>query len=143
MIRNILTIVVIALICACGNSQNADTRIIKRHYEGLLPAADCPGILFKLDISNAEFSGDGEYKLSMTYLEAKDGKDLTISSKGKMFTLRGDATNINATVYQFIEDNDRDTMNFLYLGDSLIMLSRDLGRIDSGLNYTLKLKDSQ
>lgn len=138
--KHILIIITIALLGACAGAETQNQKIIQRHYEGLLPAADCPGIIFKLDLANPEFSGNGEYKLSMTYIEAEDGKDLTFHSKGKMFTLRGDATDINATVYQLIEEGVNDTMNFLYMGDSLIMITKNFERVDSGLNYTLKLK---
>lgn len=117
---------------------NEDLEI--REYEGLLPCADCPGIRYNLKLQNKEHTGDGTFELDMTYLEAENGKDATFSSTGKWITLRGDADDINATVYQLNPDSVESIMNFLMLGDSLVMLDRDQKRIDSGLNYTLKLK---
>ena len=78
---------------------------------------------------------------SLTYLEAEDGKDQTYEFCGRQYTLRGNAVDKNATVLQFVPfDKAEDTMNFLFGGDKLTMLDRELRPIDSNLNYTLQLQ---
>lgn len=73
-----------------------------RTYEGILPAASSPGIRYSLTIQNQEHSGDGTFTLTMTYIEAENGKDAIFNYKGKRFTQRGDATNNDAIVWQLV-----------------------------------------
>ena len=54
----------------------------ERTYEGVLPAADTPGIRYTLTVRNREYSGDGTFVLAMTYLEAGNGKDETVTYTG-------------------------------------------------------------
>ena len=111
-----------------------------RTYEGLLPAADGPGIRYELTLENREHSGDGTYRLAMTYLEAENGRDTTFFSSGRWGTLRGTDDDPDATVYQLnIGDTTLEQINFLSYPDSLIMLGADMKRAESKLNYTLKL----
>lgn len=112
-----------------------------RVYRGTLPAASCPGIVYDITLYNYEHSGDGVFRASLTYLEAEDGKDQTYEFCGRQYTLRGNAVDKDATVFQFIPfDKGEDTMNFLFEGDKLTMLDRELRPIDSNLNYTLQLQ---
>lgn len=114
-----------------------------RTYEGLLPAADGPGIRYELTLENREHSGDGTYRLAMTYLEAENGRDTTFFSSGRWGTLRGTDDDPDATVYQLnIGDTALEQINFLSYPDSLIMLGADMKRAESKLNYTLKLVSS-
>ena len=114
-----------------------------RIYEGLLPAADGPGIRYELTLENREHSGDGTYRLAMTYLEAENGRDTTFFSSGRWGTLRGTDDDPDATVYQLnIGDTTLEQINFLSYPDSLIMLGADMKRAESKLNYTLKLVSS-
>lgn len=114
--------------------------IMVRTYEGTIPAADCPGILYRVTIYNQEHSGDGVFESSMTYLEADNGKDMTFTDTGRLYTLRGDAVDPNATVYQLVNyDSPSYPTNFLYQKDSITMLDAAMCVPDSGLNYTLKL----
>ena len=114
-------------------------KVVERTYSGVIPAADGPGIRYDLTLWNQEKSGTGAYALSTTYLEADNGKDKTSDSTGKWYTLRGDATDKNATVFQLVPSNKNDDkMNFLVQGrDSLTMLNASLERANSKLNYTL------
>lgn len=112
-----------------------------RVYRGTLPAASCPGIVYDITLYNYEHSGDGVFRASLTYLEAEDGKDQTYEFCGRQYTLRGNAVDKDATVLQFVPfDKAEDTMNFLFGGDKLTMLDRELRPIDSNLNYTLQLQ---
>ena len=114
--------------------------VVERVYAGLLPAADGPGIDYKLTLWNQKYSGTGVYELSMTYLEAANGKDTTFVTSGHWITLRGDAEHNDATVYQLSPRDSLNRMNFLYKGNTLTLLNRNMEHPVSGLNYTLKLK---
>ena len=115
----------------CGDLQ---TRV----YKGTLPAASNPGIVYEITLYNYQNSGDGVFKAKLTYLEAQNGKDGILEFSGRQYTLKGSAEDKNATIFQFIPfDNKEETMNFLYQGDKLIMLDKELKKIPSQLNYTL------
>ena len=128
---------------AAASAQATDTAALGpemlRTYEGLLPAADGPGIRYELTLENREHSGDGTYRLAMTYLEAENGRDTTFFSSGRW----GTDDDPDATVYQLnIGDTTLEQINFLSYPDSLIMLGADMKRAESKLNYTLKLVSS-
>ena len=111
-----------------------------RTYEGILPAASCPGIRYSLTIQNQEHSGDGTFTLTMTYIEAENGKDAIFNYKGKRFTQRGDATNNDAIVWQLVADNGKDIFNFLREDEqTLTLLHNKFEKSETGLNYSLKL----
>ena len=112
-----------------------------RTYEGLLPAASCPGIRYSLTISSREHSGDGTFTLTMTYLEAENGEDRSYTYTGRRFTLRGMAGDENATVWQLVADSDKGTFNFLREDDTTLTLLNDrLEKPETTLNYSLRLK---
>lgn len=110
------------------------------HYEGLLPAADGPGIRYQLVIRHRAYSGDGRFLLRLTYLEAEDGQDKTCTCMGQRYTQRGIPSDNDATVWQLISDLGDETYNFLYNqeGQTLTLLDKDFRRNASDLNYTLK-----
>lgn len=111
-----------------------------RTYEGILPAASCPGIHYSLTIQNQEHSGDGTFALTMTYIEAENGKDAVFNYKGKRFTQRGDATNNDAIVWQLVADNGEDIFNFLLEDEKTLTLLNDkFEKSETSLNYSLKL----
>ena len=125
---------------AAASAQATDTAALGpemlRTYEG-------PGIRYELTLENREHSGDGTYRLAMTYLEAENGRDTTFFSSGRWGTLRGTDDDPDATVYQLnIGDTTLEQINFLSYPDSLIMLGADMKRAESKLNYTLKLVSS-
>ena len=108
-------------------------------YEGLLPAASGPGIFYSLTIKSKKHSGDGTFSLALTYKEAENGKDKTFTYEGKRFTLRGMAGNENATVWQLITNDHKQTFNFLVENDQTLTLLNDkLEKSQSNLNYQLK-----
>ena len=105
-----------------------------------MPAASCPGIRYSLTIQNQEHSGDGTFTLTMTYIEAENGKDAIFNYKGKRFTQRGDATNNDAIVWQLVADNGKDIFNFLREDEKTLTLLNDkFEKSETGLNYSLKL----
>ena len=111
-----------------------------RTYEGTLPAASCSGIRYSLTIQNQEHSGNRTFTLTMTYIEAENGKDAIFNYKGKRFTQRGDATNNDAIVWQLVADNGKDIFNFLREDEKTLTLLNDkFEKSETGLNYSLKL----
>ena len=110
------------------------------HYEGVLPAADCPGIRYALTLRHREHSDDGTFQLQMTYLEAEDGKDITFSYTGRRLTLRCIPSDADATVWQLLVDGkEKEVFNFLCEDDqTLTLLNKDFEKNDSQLNYSLK-----
>lgn len=114
--------------------------VMKRTYQGILPAASCPGIEYTLTLHNQQSSGDGVYKLVLRYIDADNGKDATFTTYGKQYTQRGDATNPNATVYQLIPFDKGEPVNFLYSDTTLTLLNQKFEQAATKLNYTLKLQ---
>lgn len=120
---------------------DADTStgdMVCRRWEGLLPAASCPGIRYSLAVHSREHSGDGTFRLVMTYIEAEDGRDVSYAYSGRRYTLRGMAGDDNATVWQFVADNG-EIFNFQYDsgGNTLTLLNAEFERPQTKLNYTL------
>ncbi len=112
-------------------------------YEGILPAADCPGIKYQLYVRHREHSGDGSFLLRMTYLEAENGKDVAYNYMGKRHTLRGIPASPDAIVWQLVPDNDESVYNLLYDARKQILtfLDKQFEPINSELNYTLEKID--
>lgn len=111
--------------------------------EGILPAADCPSILYQLALRHRQHSGDGSFLLRLTYLEAENGRDVAFVYTGKRLTQRGTPEDPDATVWQLIADQGEDVYNFLQVkdGQSLTLLDRDFRKSRLPLNYTLKKVD--
>lgn len=63
-----------------------------------------------LMIYNYKHSGDGVYELNG-------------STYGRLYTLRGDAENPDAVVYQLVPFNGGEMVNLLYQGDTLLLLN--------------------
>lgn len=130
---------------ACGGngaatSEETSADTVSRRFVGTTPAADCPGIVWDLTLRNpAADSLGGDFALSMTYLEADNGKDMTFSSAGEWSVQQGIAGDPMAVRYQLVEPGPQgpDTSDYLFLGDSVVMLDADMARIPNGLNYTL------
>ena len=111
----------------------------RRTYEGLLPAASCPGIRYTLTVSAPRHSGDGTFSLTLTYLEAENGEDRSYHYAGKRLTQRGMPGDNDATVWQLVADDGRERFNFLVESDSVLTLLNDnFERSDSELNYSLR-----
>ncbi len=111
---------------------------LSRRYVGTIPAADGPGITMDLTLKQPADSMSGEYVLSMTYLEAVDGQDRTYLSLGTWSTERGIPADSAAVYYRLVESSPwADTLNFLYLEDSVMLLGTDLSKPVSKLNYSL------
>lgn len=107
-------------------------------YEGLLPAASCPGIEYSLTIRNRQHSGDGTFMLTLNYKEAENGEDQAFTYTGKRLTLRGIPGDDNATVWQCTTDDGKQTFNFLCEDEKTLTLLNDkFEKPRTELNYSL------
>lgn len=108
-----------------------------RVFKGSLPTESCYELKNTLTIYNYKNSGDGVYKLTSTYLRP-DGETPSSNSYGRVYTLRGDATDNNATVYQLVSFNNTGEYNFLYEGDQLLLINSDLERLPEPIVFKLQ-----
>lgn len=92
-------------------------------YEGVIPAADCPGIKIELMLRD-----NGRYTMNSEYLE----RDISFSESGG-YSVSGDTVSLSTT------DGDAFRYRFLKSGGNLRMLDADGHTIDGVLkdNYTL------
>ena len=113
----------------------------QRVYEDTVPAASCPGMIYKFTLYNVKRATDGVYEMNLTYIEAEDGVDKSFKSSGRWSVVSGIPSDSTAIVYKFIDfDTTADAMNLLYNDSSLTFLTKDLELIKSSLNYTLPIK---
>lgn len=104
-------------------------------YEGVLPAADCPGVIYSLTL-NADIEGsDTLFMLKQTYLEAgENGGNISFETKGVQRMREG-------KYIQLYPDNGEQQMNFYQVDDNTIRyVNADFQSIANGLNYDLKRK---
>jgi uncharacterized lipoprotein NlpE involved in copper resistance len=107
-------------------------------YEGTLPCADCAGLKTVLTLFAKPGWAEGTYKLRETYLATRDG-DKMFEASGQWTTLKGDATDDNATVYQLNPDDSTKARNFLRVSHNEIRtLDREFREIQSPMNLSLK-----
>ena len=70
-------------------------------YEGLLPAADGPGIQYVLSVDSVGPDGESGYTLVTTYLDAEgQGKNKSFTSKGKKQVIKKTVNNKQKTAYK-------------------------------------------
>lgn len=106
-------------------------------FSGLLPCADCPGLKTELTLTrDAPYSGDGTYRLVETYLE----RGAPFTTTGKWGTLRGDAVDPDATVYELDPDKPNGARHFMRVGndEALQALDGDMKPLPDALPSTLK-----
>lgn len=107
-------------------------------YEGMLPCADCEGINYQLVLQTVSPDSVGTYVVNATYIGGDNGKDKTLTERGKTHVLKGTAANPNAVVIQLVGNNG-ETTNFLVEGDSVLtMVGNDFKKAASKLNYSIK-----
>lgn len=113
----------------------AGAKTISAEYMGKLPCADCEGIDAVLVIYT-----DQTYKMTNTYI----GRDVPpYIEEGTVTTLKGDAADPNATVYQLKANQGSSVQNYLVSGDELKQLDQDLSPIDAPFNTSLMKKSSE
>lgn len=108
-------------------------------FEGVLPCADCPGLKTELVLTpKGEGWAEGTYRLTETYLE-RSGPMVTT---GQWTTLRGDAVDPDATVYQLDPDKPQGSRLFLRVGqdEAVRILDGDMRTLPPGLPDRLERK---
>lgn len=113
--------------------------LLTEMYIGTLPCADCSGITTELTLQHEAEHGDGTFLLKETYEGKKDSIN-AFNTNGMWTTLRGSATDKNATVIQITPEGSADDARYFEVlpnGD-LLQLDREQKKITSQANYTLK-----
>ena len=157
MKKVLLLVAACAAIMACDNKaktaqtgENVDSAFMELdsaqtpaadslRFEGVVPAADGPGIRYQIAIANDTTEG---FTLVETYLEAEGGKDQTFTYTGKKETVKQTVKGEEKTAYKFNLDKDGGAEYFLLVNDSTLRLVNDKleESATKGLNYDLKRK---
>ena len=118
---------------------DANAVLETRMYKGAIPVESCIEVKNELTIYNYQHSGDGVYKLSNIFLRP-DGETPASNSYGRVYTLRGDASNPDAVVYQLVPSKEGSKMNLLNEGDTLLLLKDSLQKPEATATNTFTLQ---
>ena len=98
-------------------------------YEGILPAADGPGIQYVLSVDSVGPDGESGYTLVTTYLDAEGpGKNKSFTSKGKKEVIQKDVNNKKKTVIKLTPDDGDTPVYFVVVNDTTLRLVNEIGR---------------
>ena len=124
MRRTIFILAALALPPLAFSRPVAAESLVLGPYVGVLACADCPGIRTELTLRRkAAGWAEGAYKLTETYLD-RGPPEVT---EGEWTTLRGDAVNEDAVVYELDPDKPDRARHFEKVDEkSVRALSRDL-----------------
>ena len=93
-------------------------------YEGLLPAADGPGIQYVLSVDSVGPDGESGYTLVTTYLDAEgQGKNKSFTSKGKKQVIKKTVDNKQKTAYKLTPNDGDAPVYFVVVNDSTLRYS--------------------
>ena len=108
-------------------------------YEGLLPAADGPGIQYVLSVDSVGPNGESGYTLVTTYLDAEgQGKNKSFTSKGKKQVIKKTVDNKQKTAYKLTPNDGDAPVYFVVVNDTTLRLVNDsLQEAVSDLNYDI------
>lgn len=108
-------------------------------YTGVIPCADCPGIAMELKLKDAFTIESYQFELKETYLEAENGKDKSIVSKGMYNFWRGNSSDPDATIIVLNDDSAEQVKRFfLKISESELKVVNNKGdEADSKLNFSL------
>ena len=112
-------------------------------WAGTLPCADCAGIETQLTLFRARGEGGAPlvYHLSETYRDAAG--DRTVTRSGRWTLARGTGAHATANVYHLDPDKPEEQRGFRVVSDdTLRLLDRSLGEIESPQPYTLVRRES-
>lgn len=112
-------------------------------WAGTLPCAGCAGIETQLTLFRASGEGGAPlvYHLSETYRDAAG--DRTVTRSGRWTLGRGTGARAAASVYHLDPDKPDEQRGFRVVGDdTLRLLDRSLGEIDSAQPYTLVRREA-
>ncbi len=110
-------------------------------YEGIVPAADGPGIRYVLSVDNVNSEKEGTYTLVTTYLDSEGaGKENSFTSKGTKQIIRKEVNKVTKTALKLTSDNGDAPVYFLIVNDTTLRLvNEDLQEAESGLKYDITL----
>lgn len=108
-------------------------------YEGILPAADGPGIQYVLSVDSVGPNGESEYTLVTTYLDAEGpGKNKSFTTKGKKQVIHKDVNNKKKTAIKLTPNDGDDPVYFVVVNDTTLRLVNDsLQEAVSDMNYDI------
>jgi copper homeostasis protein (lipoprotein) len=107
-------------------------------FAGVLPCADCSGILTELRLFTEQPSGQPKrYELTETYLGARDGGG-SLSTTNRWALIRGTAADADAAVVQLDLGRIDARRNFVRAGaDELRLIDRNLKEIPPTIPHSL------
>lgn len=106
-------------------------------YEGVVPAADGPGVRYEIALAQDSTMG---VRLTETHLEAENGKDMTTHYAGKAEEVVQQVDGVEVRGLKLAFDNDNNYY-FVQKSDSTLrMVNAEWQEAASGLNYDLKRK---
>ena len=107
------------------------------HYEGVVAAADGPGIRYEIALAADSTNG---FSMKETYLEAENGKDKVSNYSGNAEKIEKDVNGAKKVAYKFATGKD-GAVYFLQANDSTLrMVNEELEEsVTKELNYDLKL----
>jgi len=125
-----------APVSAPDDTAAAPVGVLLGVFEGRTPCADCPGIDTRLTLVKAdEFTAEGMYELSLTYLESDTEPYV---QKGLWTTERGTPSDPDATVYAIDPDMPDRTQRYLKLDENRVrQLDQEGNEIDATMPFTL------
>ena len=108
-------------------------------YEGILPAADGPGIQYVLSVDSVGPDGESGYTLVTTYLDADGaGKNKSFTTKGKKQVIQKDVNNKKKTAIKLTPNDGDAPVYFVVVNDTTLRLVNDsLQEAVSDLNYDI------
>ena len=108
-------------------------------YEGVLPAADGPGIRYVLTLNTLANATDTTYTLDVTYLDAEgNGKDKTFTSKGKPVKVEKTVKDKKKTAIKLNPSDGSEPVYFVIANDTTLTLADDSLEVsESDLNYNI------
>ncbi|HEX3435162.1 MAG TPA: DUF333 domain-containing protein [Pseudacidobacterium sp.] len=109
-------------------------------WQGTLPCADCSGIITTLTLyEKSPQDSKAIYRLHLKYIDRGSFTDY-----GYWTIQHGTADNQDAVIYQLNPDKPENTQYYLRVdNNTLQQLDREKKPIQSSLNFTLKLIDTQ
>ncbi len=120
--------------------ENGKGEVIEFEYEGVLPAADGPGIQYDLELWKQEHSEKGVFWLSTTYLESvEDGEDHSYITEGRFNIIHRTYKDRNEVVYELAPLDGSSNLYFAEEGENLVMLDQEMNHISSISNHNYSL----
>lgn len=117
----------ILVLAGCAGVKEPAEPLVLGPFVGTLPCADCPGIATRLTLTReGEFVAEGTYRLEETYID----RGGPLVSTGEWTTLRGDARDEDAVVYQLEPDHPEKSRAYVKLSaTSIRLLDADMSEV--------------